>query len=146
VKSNSLTLSRAGRQDKNIRVGTSAWTFVQNFKRAMTCATYGAAIAVRVREGRQRKLEQDAFEITAFKILMHLYENNSAADPISHVVRYWVQRRDEEFVASKVSEVLEHLVAKGVIKRVGRKPVYKLNPAKEEEILTLLDLIKPLAG
>lgn len=91
-------------------------------------------------------MQPDAFEITAFKILMYLYENRDAADPVNHVVRYWIQRRDEEFVACKVTEVLDHLVARGIVKRVGRKPVYKLNPAKEEEILALLGLIKPITG
>jgi hypothetical protein len=88
-------------------------------------------------------LEQDAFEITALKILVYLYEHNDAADPINHVVKYWIQRRDEEYFTSKVSEVLEHLIAKGIVKKVGQMPIYKLNSDKEKETLDLIALLKP---
>jgi hypothetical protein len=90
-------------------------------------------------------LEQDAFEITAFKILIYLSEHHDAADPINHVVKYWMQRRGEEFFTSEVSEVLEHLVARGVVNKVGRLAIYKLNPEREQEIKALIALLKPVS-
>jgi hypothetical protein len=91
-------------------------------------------------------LEQDAFEITAFKILIYLSKHHDAADPINHVVKYWIQRRGEEYFTSAVSEVLEHLVAKGVVQKVGRRAIYKLNPERAQEIEALIALLEPASS
>jgi hypothetical protein len=90
-------------------------------------------------------VDRDTFEIISFKILMYLNENREAKDPLAHVVDYWLKQRDREYLAVRVEEVLQALVAKGVITKVeqGRKQTYKINPGESTKISALLGLLKP---
>jgi predicted transcriptional regulator len=90
-------------------------------------------------------VEPDALEITAFKILMYLNENQKAQDPISHVLEYWIKRPDREYIMARIEKVLQDLVAKGVIDKLmkGGQATYRLNADKREEVAALLNLLKP---
>lgn len=90
-------------------------------------------------------MEKDAFEITAFKILMYLNQQKGAKDPLNYVVDYWLRQRDREYVTIKVNEVLEELIARGVVMKVdqGGRDIYKINQEKREQVSGLLSLLKP---
>jgi predicted transcriptional regulator len=76
---------------------------------------------------------------------MYLIKNRKAQDPVNHIVEYWIKRPDREYVTSRVEEVLQGLVEKGVVDKVkrGGRVTYKLNDNKREEVLALLNILRP---
>jgi hypothetical protein len=105
-------------------------------------------VAKSVFQGERLRVERDAYELTAYKILMYLYENENAKDPLNHVVDYWVKLRDKEYIADRVEKVIHDLVAKDVVRKVelAGRDSYKLNPDKREEVLTLMNLLRPVTN
>jgi len=89
-----------------------------------------------------------AFEIIAFKILDYLNEHPAAQDTTEGIITWWLLQMDISYQSSQVSEVLRILSAKHVLFEQGQMGslTYKINPDRQEEISSLIGLLKRESG
>ena len=87
---------------------------------------------------RETKLNESVEKETAYKILAYLCEHRDAGDKINGISEWWVMEQRIKSEISTVEKALEILEEAELIVK-SPNGVYRINPAKMEEIHDLLN-------
>ena len=90
------------------------------------------------REYREIKLNESVEKETAYKILAYLCKHRNAGDKINGISEWWVMEQRIKSEISTVEKALEILEEAELIVK-SPNGVYRINPAKMEEIHDLLN-------